>query len=238
MDDRELERMFAGLPVEPPPPSFDHGDVVSASKKITARRRKAVGVAGAFAALALFGVGAVELSGAIGGISETASAPGNAAVDTQSGGSGQPLNPPGRPPNGGGKQSSPGTAPMQGGDVSGKNGPRAESASGCEAADGELATALAGELPVPVTAATAGRLCPAGARFAGFGVDGGDVSVMLLPAGVPSPQTAVPPGGTEVTVITAKGQSLTLLSVPTTGNTTAPLAADLSRVANLLAARF
>ncbi|SDX22288.1 hypothetical protein SAMN05421504_102715 [Amycolatopsis xylanica] len=235
MDDRELERLFAGAPGEPPPPSFDHGDIVSESKKITARRRRTLGVAGTFAVLVLFGFGAIRLSGAIGGMSETASAPGNAAVDTQSGGSAQPLDTTGRPPNGEGKQSLPGTAPMQGGDGSGKNGPRAGSAFGCEAADGELATALAGELSVPVTAPSYGRICVTGARSAGFQVNGGDLSIALVSSGAAIPQE---PNSVTASATTATGLTLVIRSVSTTGNTTPPFAADLSRAANRLAAKF
>ncbi|WP_370945554.1 hypothetical protein AB5J62_41640 [Amycolatopsis sp. cg5] len=235
MDDRELERLFAGAPGEPPAPSFDHGDIVSESKKITARRRKAAGVAGTFAVLVLFGLGAIRLSGAIGGMTETASAPGNAAVDTQSGGSAQPLDSSGRPTSGGEKQSLPGTTPMQGGDASGKNGPRAGSALGCEAVDEELATALAGELSVPVTAPTIGAFCGTAPRSARFPVDGGQMDIALLQPGTAIPQA---PDSATASATTAKGLILVVRSVPTTGNTTPPFAADLSRAVNRLAARF
>lgn len=74
-----------------------------------------------------------------------------------------------------------------------------------------------------------------GARSAGFPVNGGDLSIALLPPGIALPEVA---NSTTVTATTAKGLMLVVLSVSTTGNTTPPFAADLSCAANRLAARF
>lgn len=59
-DDDRLAELFRAAAADPaaPPPGFDHRDVLSASRRITARRRSAL-VAGAFALFAVVGVGAV-----------------------------------------------------------------------------------------------------------------------------------------------------------------------------------
>ena len=58
-DDDRLAELFRAAAADPaaPPPGFDHRDVLSASRRITARRRSAL-VAGAFALFAVVGVGA------------------------------------------------------------------------------------------------------------------------------------------------------------------------------------
>jgi hypothetical protein len=59
-DDDRLAELFRAAAADPaaPPPGFDHRDVLSASRRITARRRSAL-VAGAFGLFAVVGVGAV-----------------------------------------------------------------------------------------------------------------------------------------------------------------------------------
>jgi hypothetical protein len=128
---------------------------------------------------------------------------------------------------------------MQGGTGNGEDGPRAESASGCDKVDGELATALAGELPVTVKTAdaTAGRVCTTQARAAGFRVPGGTISVLLLAHGVTFDQAAVPAGSARSEKTTAAGGTIELISTPDAG-ASPPLADKLSGLAESIATHF
>lgn len=56
MDEQRLTDALRGAVGDPPPPSFDHADVLRASRRITARRRTAL-AGGAMAVLVLAGVG-------------------------------------------------------------------------------------------------------------------------------------------------------------------------------------
>lgn len=237
MDDRELETMFADALGEPPPATFGRSDVLAASRKAQARRRSMVTVACGCVVLALAGAGVVGWV--------TTTSHGNSTVaaqlSTQAGVAGQPGGVPERPPNTGGGQGFPTLSPMQGGDESGKNGPRAEGASGCDKVDRELATALAGELPAPVPAYSAqpGRVwCPAGSRAAGLPVEGGTVSVTLLSPGTGVLPVPRPPGVLEIQRPAAGGGTLLLFSVPADGSMAAPLPQDIDRIAGAVAARF
>lgn len=237
MDERELKTMFADAVGEPPPPGFDVGDVASASVRAQARRRKVIGAACGCFVLLLAGLGVVGFltkSGG-GGTMSAASAPA-----TQTGADGQPGMGPERPSIGGNTSGFPTRSPMQGGDGTGKNGPRAESASGCDKVDGELATALAGELPVTVktAAATPGRVCVTQSRAAGFQLQGGWISVLLLPSGVSLDPAAIPVGSARSEVAAASGSTVELISTPDPGTAAPPLADDLSRLAGAIAAHF
>lgn len=233
MDDRELETMFADAVGEPPPAGFDASDVVSASKRAQARRRSTIVAACGCFVLLLAGLGAVSVF--------TTSKPGESvsALDTQSGAGGQPSMGPLRPSIGGNTPGFPTQHPMQGGAGNGEDGPRAESASGCDKVDGELATALAGELPVTVKTAdaTVGRVCTTQARAAGFRVPGGTISVLLLAHGVTLDQAAVPTGSVRAEKATAAGGTIELISTPDAG-VPPPLADQLAGLAGSLATHF
>ncbi|WP_219414896.1 hypothetical protein [Pseudonocardia nigra] len=67
VDDEKLRAVFRAAAADAPPPGFDHDAVVTASRRVTVRRRSAV-TAGAVALLVLAGVGtAVSLPGGGGG---------------------------------------------------------------------------------------------------------------------------------------------------------------------------
>jgi hypothetical protein len=233
MDDREWERMFVAAPGEPPPPTFGTADIVAASRKAEARRRSAIVVICSLFFVVLAGAGVFRLV-AIPNLN------GNSAAPAQSGVAGQPGDASGRPPNAAGNQDFPTLSPMQEGDGSGRNGPRAESASGCDKVDRELATALAGELSVPVTAADAlpGGVCTTGSRSAAFQVQGGTVSVTLLPPLIGLPPAQQLPGAVQVQRPAVSGGTLVVVSAPPAGSTAAPLAAEVGRIADTLAARL
>ena len=238
MDERELKTIFADAVGEPPPPGFDMGDIATASARAQARHRSAIALVCGCVVLVLAGLGVVGFlvtSPSGGPTMNAASAPA-----TQSGATGQPGMGPERPSSGGKSPDFPTQSPMQGGDGPGKNGPRAESASGCDKVDGELATALAGELPVTVTTAdaTPGRICVTQARVAGFQVQGGWISVLLVPPGVVLDPAAIPAGSARSEVQAAGGGTIDLISTPGPGRSAAPLADDLSRLAGSIASHF
>jgi hypothetical protein len=240
MDDRELEAMFAAAPGEPPPPTFSRSDVVTASKRARARRRSAIAVMCACLVVLMGGFGIFTLVDNMGQSPlTTASSAGDAPVSGQSGVTGQPGNTSERPSSAG-EQGFPPQSPMQGGDESGKNGPRAEGTSGCDKVDRELATALAGELPVPVTVAdaTPGHVCPTGSRSAGFPVANGVVSITLVPPGVALQLAPQPAGTVHAEYKAASGGTVWLLSIPQTGAAAVPFAGDIDRIAQSIAARF
>lgn len=58
MDEQRLADALRGAVTDPPPPSFDHADVVRASRRVTARRRSAL-AGSAMVVLVLAGVGVV-----------------------------------------------------------------------------------------------------------------------------------------------------------------------------------
>jgi hypothetical protein len=236
VDDRELETLFAAAPGDPPPATFDKSDVVAASKRAQARRRSAIAVTCSCLVVLLAGLGAFV---AIAKLASTPVSGGFAAADApiyaQSGVNGQPGGIPIRPPTTGDNQGFPTQSPMQGGDETGKNGPRVESASGCDKVDRELATALAGELPgTEAPGATPGTVCPTGARSAGFPFDGGVVSVALVPPGTTPQLPAQPAGTVRAEAKAVSGGTVLLLSIPPSPLTQA----DVERIAQALAARF
>jgi hypothetical protein len=105
--------------------------------------------------------------------------------------------------------------------------------------DGELAIALAGELPghVAGTPAVPGGACSTGSRSAGFPVAGGEVSAAVYPKGIPVVFKSQPAGTVTAQVATASGGSLVLVSVPSSG-ATAPYASQVDAFAHDLAPRF
>ncbi|MEC3977067.1 hypothetical protein [Amycolatopsis sp. H20-H5] len=236
MDERELESLFADLPGEPPAATFGKGDVLTASKRATQRSRNRVILACSAFVLVLGGVGvATAISGTSGGDLSTAAAPAGAPFSVQGE---QPGTGAGRPQDTG----FPATPPQQGGDETGKTGPRAEGASGCEKGDRELATALAGELPVPVSTAVTvpgpGRACSTGARTAGFPVPGGTMDITLFKPGASVPFKPPPRGTASSSSATPNGGMLQIQSTPDPGSATAPFAEKLAPIAQALAPRF
>jgi hypothetical protein len=241
MDDRELETLFAAAPGEPPPATFSATQVVAASKRAQARRRSAIAVTCSCLVLAFGGFGAFVTIANLRVPGPTAmSSAGAGRVSAQSGVAEQPLGIPERPPSAGDKQGFPPQSPMQGGDETGKDGPRVESASGCDKVDRELATALAGELPgtVSVDGASPSHLCPTDSRSAGFPVDGGFVSVTLAPPGMALKLADQPTGTKVVEQPAVSGGTIWLVSTPSPGSTVPPLADDVDRIARTVATQF
>ncbi|MEU0789440.1 hypothetical protein ABZ342_05190 [Amycolatopsis sp. NPDC005961] len=238
MDEQELRSLFSAAPPDAPEPTFSQDDVVRESRRQTVRRRNRITAGMSAAALVIVGFGAYGVLS--GGTPETLTSADNGAMASQSGpGSGQPGLSPARPEIGGESPNFSSEPPRQGGDQGGKTGQLAEGASGCEQVDGELAIALAGELPghVAGTPAVPGGACSTASRSAGFPVPGGEVSAAVYPKGISVVFKSQPAGAVTVQVATASGGSLVLVSVPSSG-VTAPYAGQVRAFALALAPRF
>ncbi|MGA6163194.1 hypothetical protein [Amycolatopsis magusensis] len=241
MDDRQLETLFRDAPGEPPEPTFDLGRVTRASHRAKVRRRNTVSAVCGAVLVVLVGAGVItgaresgdELSAAAPASTEEVNG------NTQLGPMGQPGDGPGRPPVAA-PESFPSDSPMQGGETTGETGPRAEGTFGCDQADRELATALAGELPVPAPDGTAmpGRVCSTDFRSASFPVGGGVVSASVVPAGVSLTLATQPEGTLRAEAQSPTGATVLVLSIPAPGSTDAPFAKDMQGVADALAKRF
>ncbi|MFJ7211385.1 hypothetical protein [Amycolatopsis sp. NPDC098790] len=238
MDEQELRSLFSAAPGDAPTPGFTQDDVVRESRRQTVRRRNRITTGVSAAALVVVGFGAYGLLS--GGTPESMTTADNGVVSSQSGpGSGQPGISPARPEIGGESPNFSSEPPRQGGDQGGKTGQLAEGASGCEEVDGELAIALAGELPghVAGTPAVPGGACSTAARSAGFPVPGGEVAAAVYPKGLPVVFKSQPAGTVTAEVATASGGKLVLVSVPASG-AAAPYAGQVAAFAHDLAARF
>lgn len=244
MDDRELERMFQGAAGEPPEPTFGPADIAKASRRATVKRRNAITVACGCAVVLVAGIGVTGVvlnSGDSSGDASVAAAnsPRKSAGAELATPDGQPEDGPARPPNAATPKDFP-ASPKQGGEASGENGPRAGT-SGCDKVDRELATALAGELPVTVSGeAMPGRLCPTDSKSAGFPVRAGDRAGDFSVAVVEPGSVTVPDidGAVSEQVPTARGRMIVVLSVPAADSPGAPLVGDVQRIAASLADRY
>ncbi|MGW3961902.1 hypothetical protein ACWED2_18915 [Amycolatopsis sp. NPDC005003] len=237
MDEQELRSLFSAAPGDTPEPSFTQGDVVRESRRQTVRRRNRLTAGLGAAVLVVAGFGLYgQLSG---DIPKSMTAAGNAVSAHGSPDSGQPGDGSMRPQVGGESPNFPAQPPQQGGSGDGKTGQLAEGASGCEQVDGELATALAGELPGHVVAAQAvpGGACSTVSRSAGFPVPGGEVAAAVYPKGIPEVFRSQPAGTVTARVGTASGGVLVLVSVPSAG-APAPYAGQVDRFARDLAPQF
>ncbi|HKN96451.1 MAG TPA: hypothetical protein VJX10_04990, partial [Pseudonocardiaceae bacterium] len=181
MDERQLAELFRAVAGQAPPASFDEHDVATASRKVTQRRRAVLASGGGLAVVLL----AVGLVFGAGGFGHTLSGGGTTAVavapNRTSGGraNGHTVGPELAGPGVTRQEPSfPTTSPLQGGAAAGSAGHGAGSThAGCGPTDGELAVALASELPaVGVPEPVPGALiCPSGARSAAYAVPGGHV---------------------------------------------------------------
>jgi hypothetical protein len=238
MDEQELRSLFSAAPGEAPSPTFSQDDVVRESRRQTVRHRNRITAGVSAAVLVVAGFGAYGVLS--GSTPKSMTAANGDAVSSQSDlGSSQPGDGPMRPQVGGESPNFSSQPPRQGGDGGGKTGPLAEGASGCEQVDGELAIALAGELPAHVAAipAVPGGACSTAARSAGFPVPGGEVSAAVYPKGIPVVFKSQPAGSVTARVPTASGGELVLVSVPSPGEA-APYAGQVDQFARDLAPQF
>ncbi|MGW3992938.1 hypothetical protein ACWEF6_05560 [Amycolatopsis sp. NPDC004772] len=237
MDEQELRSLFSAAPPDAPSPTFSRDDVVRESRRQTLRRRNRITAGVSAAALVVVGFGAYGVLA--GGTPEALIATDNAAPAHSGPGVAQPGDGSMRPEVGGESPNFSSQPPQQGGAGDGKTGQLAEGASGCEQVDGELATALAGELPghVSATQAVPGGACSTVARSAGFPVPGGEVAAAVYPKGTLEVFKSQPAGTVTARVGTASGGVLVLVSVPSAG-AAAPYAGQVDGFARDLAPRF
>ena len=256
MDEKKIAEMFRdAMPDDTPPASFTHDDVRVASNRQRLRRNRVVAGTALGVVLVVGGVtGGLLLS------NETHSSNGVAAAD--SGTTGNTANAPydAHVPGQEGREPAPRAAapdksfptqsPEQGGTATGEAGPGAGSTpSGCPKADGELAAALASELPSAAgkQATPTPLKCPDGVRGASFSLRDGNqppgvVSILLIPKGIalpPTPPWANSPTGTSVkTAYGPKGGEIVLVSQPPEGSTKAPFDDRLADAAKHIAAKY
>ncbi|MFB9684081.1 hypothetical protein [Amycolatopsis plumensis] len=237
MDEQELRSLFSAAPPDPPSPTFGRDDVVRESRRQSLRRRNRITAGVSAAALVVVGFGAYGVLSA--GTPKSMLATDNAVPAHSGPGVAQPGDGSMRPEVGGESPNFSSQPPQQGGAGDGRTGQLAEGASGCEQVDGELATALAGELPGHVVAAQAipGGACSTVSRSAGFPVPGGEVAAAVYPKGIPEVFKSQPAGTVTARAGTASGGVLVLVSVPSAGSA-APYAGQVDQFARALAPQF
>jgi hypothetical protein len=247
VDERKLNELFRAAVPQVPPSTFDHEDIAAESSRQRTRRTALLGGSAiGLAILAGAAVLGVALWKGTGG-TENGSA-GSAAAPMIAGSSSNAVNAPNEVPNGDAESSGGASdrsvsaeSPKQGGTPSGST-PR-----GCEQADPELAAALAGELraaahssiPTDQSGLPAKLPCPSGGRGVAFGVDGGIVSLVVLPkdAQLTDPLDGQPSTAALRATSTVDGRHVILVSAPS-GTGTAPFEATLQDIVVRLAARF
>jgi hypothetical protein len=250
-DDDRLAELFrtAASEAGTPPPGFDHDDVVTASRRITARRRSAM-IGGAFALFAVVGVGAAvavpdtpattsaaapavagqtsadqasaDQAGAERAIApEAAPAPDAAARSGAAGGAAGAAAPQPAPP-------------FTGTPLGPGNGPCADRQ------DPQLRAFLEQVLPEVIgapTAASTEECRPGTQRYLTLEVRDGPTSGLLGVAYLPPGPTPDPPPGS-VTARTASGGTVVVFSGPVDGTVPPPFLDRLQEIAAYLAPRL
>lgn len=239
MDESRLRELMTDAPGETPPATFGIDEVRSASRRATLRRRAAITASSAVAVLILSGAGVFGIMAATDGPGQTiASSSGengsNEPAKQENAAPVQPETAGKRQPGTASEQDSPGLAPKQGGDGSGRDGPpRADSTDGCDKVDRKLANALADELP-----ATGNQPdCSPDGHGVTFQLDGGIVTASVTEGTLPDTYDG-PPDSVTVTRQTAGGSTLTMASIPGEGENRAPLSGEVKRIATELAGKL
>lgn len=225
MDERKLSELLRDAAGDSPPPTFTESDIAGKSRAADRKRRNVI------AGSALAGVFVVCSGVAVGmGFGHTETAPSAAAPQAAR---------PSATAGGGPSAFELSAAPsLQGDGSTGKSGPRAGGAlTGCRQADGELAAALADELPSATSPARPSFQCSAGARWAGFKLSHGVIGALVVPRGSADgrPPTANEPANAGVhRTSTRSGGTLYLVSEPAETVSTA----RLTTVGDALAKHF
>ncbi|MDT7787281.1 MAG: hypothetical protein QOF58_5700 [Pseudonocardiales bacterium] len=189
MDEQKLADLFRDAAHDAPPASFDAGDVRTASRRATLRRRNSI--AAGTTLVVVLGFGGVMAGAGWFGTTNTSDNAGSgqqepAAPQTELA---SPQQQQAQPPT----KNFPGDVSTQG-DAStpGSTGPSAgeRAVQGCVEVDRELADALAGELSVSPDFAVAPTVtCSPDSRSASFKIDGLTVTAIV------TPQSFEPPDG-------------------------------------------
>ncbi|WP_245775965.1 hypothetical protein [Saccharopolyspora flava] len=203
-----------------PPASFDEGDVASASRRITARRRMTATVGGTAVAAAVLVGGIGVGSGWFSSSTDTVASPPPVAPLTAAPAPVPQIESDGITPRSGGCRPDP---------------------SVVAAVEATLPEA-GGTRPTPVLS------CPTGAKAAAFplrdGPAAGRVTVLVSPAGTAQAGQSTPgdvrrPDGAQQSVRKARsGKLVVVVSEPEQGSPAAPFGTRLAHVAGDLAARF
>lgn len=235
MDERDLQELFRDAPGEAPPPSFDVSDVAAASRRATARQRMRLTAAGAAAALVLAGGGLFAALGPLATEGGHGGSAGDSLSAEEGQNQGQPF--PGDARLDSGAPLSTDTVPPKqgGGDEQLSEAEGAARTARCAKVDRQLATALAGELPVDPGADPVRGDLPCGSRNAAFQLKGGTVSAVVFPHGG-QPRFA-PPAGTELVEARGPGGDLVMVLSAPKGDGRPPLSGELQKIADTLAAQ-
>ena len=202
MDEQKLADLFRDAARDAPPPSFDAGDVRTASRRATLRRRNSIAAGTTLAVVLGFG-GAVAGMGLFDRENKATLSEGSGQQPDYTAESPQtPQIAPAPPP---ANKNFPGDVSTQG-DAStpGSIGPSADvsAVQGCAAVDRELAVALAGELSVSPDFAEVPTLsCSPQSRAAAFKIDGLMITAIVTPDSFEAPAGAAK-------VRSAKGQDV------------------------------
>ncbi|GLZ33285.1 hypothetical protein Lesp02_54730 [Lentzea sp. NBRC 105346] len=230
MDEHKLAELFRDAVRDAPPASFDEGDVRSASRRLTTRRRTQFAVGTTM--VVVLGLGGTVLATSLipkGDSANTSAAQGEATA----------MKAPADPRDGSfGMQSVPSGGSTQGDSSPGTVGPETEADTksapqGCGAVDRKLADALAAELSVPTgqEAVPVDIGCPEGSRAATFVVEGQRVSAIVTPPGAAMQFLA----NTKFTQVqTASKQTLHVFVEPADG----PAADRVQQIASDLQGQF
>lgn len=251
MDDDRLAQLLHDAVQDAPPATFDADDVLTESRRLTARRRSLVrnttmGAVILVAAGLLTGLGVVGF----GSFGHTVSDSAGSAAPGQSdnpGANGNDFHPNSRSGSGPRAQFNvPESSPMQGGGGTGKAGPMTGGTpGGCGSTDGELAVALAGELPSvgdPKPAAVPSADCPAATtRAAAYSVNDNGATGLIVALVRPATAPAVPATagvGHAVSKPTQHNAVVTVLSQPQPAGGPIPYQAMLPTIAQDLATGY
>ena len=251
MDEHKLAELFRDAVRDAPPPSFDEGDVRSASLRATSRRRSAFALGSTMAVVLVFG--GVAVSAGLFGSGGSGDSTAGAALDGPNSSPEGTMTPYGLPEaksepqltDRGGQppRSIPEDSSTQGDETPGSASLSAGGTpTGCGPVDRELADALAGELPVAAGTQPepAPGDCPVGSKGAGYLVRDGSAigvfSVVVVPKGANPPTGLGTASSRQVSMMAKSGATVHVISEPQQGSSTAPYATKLDSVATGIAA--
>jgi hypothetical protein len=243
VDEQRLSELFQAAAGDGPPASFDETDVAAAARKVTARRRSML-AGGSGLAVVLLAAGLLFGTGVFGHTLRegTTSSAGALAAPSRSVTNGGTFGHALAGPDVGTPRNFPTSTPMQGGGGAGGVGPDAGSTrAGCGPTDGQLAVALANELPAvgAPTANPAGLACVPGSRSATYQVASGYVTALLIPVASNSLFSDTASGMHSFRGPTASGRwTLVVLSQPAAAGAAGPLVGQVGTIQRAVALKF
>jgi hypothetical protein len=252
VDEEKLADLFKAAVADPPPASFTEHDIATKSQQVTRQRRAALAGGGGLAVVILV-VGLLLGTGVFGHTSGSGTLAGGSAGGAQRPSDGSFGNVvPGLAsgnagPNAISPTHFPGSTPKQGGGENGGVGSDAGGThAGCGPTDRQLAVALANELPsvgAPV-ATPAALACIPGTRTASYhvhvgGSPDGYITALLVPVNAPTLFSDHAKGTSGDTGPARSGEwTVVVLSQPTGGATSGPVANQIAGIQKALAAKF